>query len=151
MLKSRKLNPSPDDEKVLLEFMALTGKRSKNVSIIVATNKPDNIDTALHRRLGNFIEVEKPSEQEIVPLLDIYFSENKQFYPTVDQSLVDQKKTKISIAKTLNRFAPADIKKLVEDSFFDAMENDEKLSNLHFDRSVRSIDNRNNLSKDYLK
>ena len=138
MLKSRKLNPNVEDQKVLNHFLSLTGSPSKNYSIIVATNRPSQLDSAIiGRRLPNEIEIEKPGAQEIASLLDVFFKENKKHHSAMNFSAIDQAGSRLEIAKIFDNFAPGDIKPMVERAFDEALLAGEKINAKHFQYVVK--------------
>lgn len=149
MFESRKTNTSKDHADFLSHFLSLTGSASKNYVIIIATNRPSLIDEAmLGRRLPSKIEVEKPREHEIVPLLDMFFANSKKNYPDMDFSLIEHKTHKLDIARVFSSFSPADIKPMVTSAFDDALIKGEPISTAHFE-CVSAL--QRSPQKDYLK
>lgn len=66
------LNPDSDSYRVFTSFLNYTGTRSNKYMIVMATNRLDIIDDAMHRRIDDLIEFSLPEYAERVSVLRAY-------------------------------------------------------------------------------
>jgi DNA polymerase III delta prime subunit len=66
------LNPDSDSYRVFTNFLNYTGTRSNKFMIVLATNRLNIIDEAMHRRIDDLIELPLPGYSERVGVLLLY-------------------------------------------------------------------------------
>ncbi len=66
------LNPDSDSYRIFTSFLNYTGTRSNRFMIVMATNRLNVIDEAMHRRIDDLVELSLPEISQRIAILQIY-------------------------------------------------------------------------------
>ena len=100
--------------KLLLAFLARTGAKT-NVKIFIATNRPQDLDTAVLSRMSEHIHVGLPKLEERITLLNQYLNMYYGIDNTTGATIAPEidRTSLIPLAKRLERFSGRDIEDIV--------------------------------------
>ncbi len=87
------MDPQSKGYQILNNFLNYTGTRSNKFMLVFATNHKDALDSAMHRRIDDLIELPLPVKAERVKILNLYkdiiLMDNKQNDQTFIQSVLN--------------------------------------------------------------
>lgn len=66
------MDPQSKGYQILNNFLNYTGTRSNKFMIVFATNHKDSLDSAMHRRIDDLIEIPLPGKTERIQILNLY-------------------------------------------------------------------------------
>ena len=100
--------------KLLLAFLARTGAKT-NVKIFIATNRPQDLDTAVLSRMSEHIHVGLPKLEERITLLNQYLNMYYGIDNTTGATIAPEidRTSLIPLAKRLERFSGRDIEDII--------------------------------------
>lgn len=113
------LDPDSDNYQVLTNFLNYTGTRSNKFMIVLATNRLEVIDEAIHRRIDDLIELPMPGIQQRFQVLKAYrdcvLKDSKQngalFVQRVEELCTDERF--MQLAQKLEGFSNGDLEGLI--------------------------------------
>lgn len=139
-------------QKLLNEFLAVTGDKSEKFAIIAATNMPQMVDRAVKRRFQFSIEIPNPGETETVRVISYYLYQTQKIYKNIKIDIKFWAPKIMEILKAeKNQASPVDIKDSIDIAVFNAsvrVENTLELSD--FQKAIFETLDKYNTSVDYL-
>ncbi|MBX9830762.1 AAA family ATPase [Candidatus Babeliales bacterium] len=108
----------PQDQhgtKVVSTFLARTGGLAEKCMFILATNNPDNLDTAVYKRMHKKINIPLPGLAERTEMVKIYLNKFATQTKTATVSSLITEEFLQTIAQQLEGFAGRDIKQIFVD------------------------------------
>lgn len=91
------MDPQSRGYQILNNFLNYTGTRSNKFMLVFATNHKDSLDSAMHRRIDDLIELPLPEKTERIKILNLY----------IDIILMDLKQNEATLVQSVKNILTA--------------------------------------------
>lgn len=149
LLQSRKNSSDMSNRRLISEFLALTGSGSKNYSIIIATNLPQQLDPAIFRRFQYKVRVDIPKQDEVQKLIDLYSQKIHSKYPKVDDKII-QGESRSQVTDGLMGLSAAEIEEFLNELYFNGARNNNEISVGIIKKALENVKNKPSKEEDFL-